>query len=272
MCSGKVLFIGPFFVCIELLFRIYDLYYNLNLLRMIVGNTPLLSKLCYIIDRKENTMNMHLFDSIDGEKAAKEELCPGAVVLRGFALKDEAGLLAALNEVVALAPFRRMVTPGGHYMSVAMTNCGAFGWVADRTGYRYDALDPESNQHWPPMPVPFLDLAKSAAEQAGFPEFVPDACLINRYEPGTKLSLHQDKDERDFSAPIVSVSLGIPAIFLFGGLRRTDKPDRVPLKHGDVVVWGGPARLRYHGIMPLKADHHPLVGNCRVNLTLRKAH
>jgi alkylated DNA repair protein (DNA oxidative demethylase) len=215
-------------------------------------------------------MNMSLFDSAN-DGFGKEELCPGAVVLHGFALAEEEALLAALNGVIARAPFRRMVTPGGHYMSVAMTNCGSFGWVTDRTGYRYDAIDPESGQHWPPMPEPFLNLAKNAAAQAGFPEFVPDACLINRYEPGAKLSLHQDKDERDFSAPIVSVSLGIAATFLFGGLRRADKPIHVPLAHGDVVVWGGPARLRYHGIMPLKEGYHPLLGGYRVNLTLRKA-
>jgi alkylated DNA repair protein (DNA oxidative demethylase) len=143
--------------------------------------------------------------------------------------------------------------------------------VTDRTGYRYDAIDPESDQHWPPMPDPFLNLAKNAAVQAGFPEFVPDACLINRYEPGTKLSLHQDKDERDFSAPIVSVSLGVPAIFLFGGLRRADKSIRIQVTHGDVIVWGGPARLRYHGIMPLKEGYHPLLGGYRLNLTFRKA-
>jgi DNA oxidative demethylase len=216
-------------------------------------------------------MNMNLFDSADGDRCGKEELCPGAVVLRGFALTDETALLAALNGVIAHAPFRRMVTPGGHYMSVAMTNCGSLGWVTDRTGYRYDAIDPESGQHWPPMPDAFLNLAKNAAAQAGFPEFVPDACLINRYDPGTKLSLHQDKDERDFSAPIVSVSLGIPATFLFGGLQRADKPIRIQVTHGDVIVWGGPARLRYHGIMPLKEGYHPLLGGYRVNLTLRKA-
>lgn len=216
-------------------------------------------------------MQMNLFESVNDDRPGKEELCLGAVVLRGFALADEAALLEALNGVTALAPFRRMVTPGGHYMSVAMTNCGAFGWVTDRTGYRYDAIDPESGQHWPPMPEPFLNLAKNAADQAGFPGFVPDACLVNRYEPGAKLSLHQDKDERDFSAPIVSVSLGIPATFLFGGLRRADKSIRIEVIHGDVIVWGGPSRLRYHGVMPLKEGYHPLLGGYRVNLTFRKA-
>ena len=156
-------------------------------------------------------------------------------------------------------------------MSVAMTNCGALGWVTDRTGYRYDGIDPESGKRWPAMPASFLTLATSAAAAAGFPQFLPDACLINRYEPGAKLSLHQDKNERDFDAPIVSVSLGIPAVFLFGGMERGDKTLRVPVKHGDVVVWGGPARLRYHGVMPLKQGYHDVLGANRVNLTFRRA-
>lgn len=156
-------------------------------------------------------------------------------------------------------------------MSVAMTNCGTLGWVTDRSGYRYDEIDPESGRRWPPMPASFLQLATSAAAEAGFPQFLPDACLINRYEVGAKLSLHQDKNEQDYDAPIVSVSLGIPAVFLFGGMERSDKTRRVQLMHGDVVVWGGPARLRYHGILPLKDGHHPLLGEFRVNITFRKA-
>jgi alkylated DNA repair protein (DNA oxidative demethylase) len=164
-----------------------------------------------------------------------------------------------------------MVTPGGYRMSVAMTNCGSLGWVSDRTGYRYSTIDPESGLPWPQMPDAFFRLATSAAAQAGFTQYVPDACLINRYAPGAKLSLHQDKDEKDFGQPIVSVSLGIPAVFLFGGLKRSDKPARVSLTHGDVVVWGGPDRLRYHGVLPLKESHHPVVGGYRVNLTIRKA-
>jgi len=216
-------------------------------------------------------MNMNLFASARGDISWKKELSPGAVVLRGFASTDEAVLLAALNGVIALAPFRHMITPGGYRMSVAMTNCGSFGWVTDRTGYRYDAIDPESGHPWPQMPDSFLNLAKSAAVQAGFQEFVPDACLINRYEPGARLSLHQDKNERDFGEPIVSVSLGIPAVFLFGGSKRADKPRRIPVTHGDVMVWGGPARLHYHGVMPLKEGYHPFVGRYRLNLTFRKA-
>jgi alkylated DNA repair protein (DNA oxidative demethylase) len=200
-----------------------------------------------------------------------EPLGPGAAVLRGFATPDEAALLADVHDVTAQAPFRHMVTPGGLRMSVAMTNCGALGWVTDRSGYRYDGIDPESGKHWPPMPASFSRLAADAAERAGFDGFVPDACLVNRYESGTRLSLHQDKNEREFGAPIVSVSLGIPAVFLFGGSNRADKATRVVLKHGDVVVWGGPARMRYHGVLPLKDGHHPLVGDHRINLTLRKA-
>jgi DNA oxidative demethylase len=207
----------------------------------------------------------------DAPELWREPLAPGAWLLRGFAAPDETALLAALQDVVAAASFRHMVTPGGFCMSVAMTNCGSLGWVSDRSGYRYDRVDPESGRRWPPMPASFLRLAQQAAAQAGFSDFVPDSCLINRYTPGARLSLHQDKDERDFDEPIVSVSLGIPAVFLFGGLKRTDKPARVPLTHGDVVVWGGPARLRYHGVMPLKAGHHPLVGGQRINLTLRRA-
>jgi alkylated DNA repair protein (DNA oxidative demethylase) len=216
-------------------------------------------------------MTLGLFDDVRGAELQREELAPDAFVLRGFALPREAGLLQGLQDVITVAPFRHMVTPGGFRMSVGMTNCGSLGWVTDRTGYRYDAIDPESGKHWPPMPDCFLKLAKNAAEEAGFPGFLPDACLINRYETGARLSLHQDKDERDFGQPIVSVSLGVPAIFVFGGMKRADKPLRVPVTHGDVVVWGGTARLRYHGVLALKAGEHPLLGACRVNLTLRKA-
>lgn len=193
------------------------------------------------------------------------------MVLRGVAVPNEAAILADLQEVLARAPFRHMITPGGYKMSVAMTNCGSLGWVTDRTGYRYEATDPDSGKHWPLMPVSFLRLAQDAAAAAGFDGFVPDACLVNRYRPGARLSLHQDKNERDFGEPIVSVSLGIPAVFLFGGLTRADKTTRVPLNHGDIVVWGGPARMRYHGVMPVKEGHHPMVGCHRINLTFRKA-
>jgi DNA oxidative demethylase len=180
-------------------------------------------------------------------------------------------ILSGIECVKAAAPFRHWVTPGGFRMSVAMTNCGKLGWVSDSGGYRYDSCDPLSGRLWPPMPSVFLELAHAAARAAEFPEYVPDACLLNRYEPGARLTLHQDKDERDFDAPIVSVSLGLPAVFLFGGDARTDKHRRVPLQHGDVVVWGGPARLHHHGVLALKDGHHPILGSQRLNLTLRKA-
>jgi len=214
---------------------------------------------------------MNLFESVSQAEASKEMLCPGAVMLRRFAQKYETELFAGLKEVTAKAPFRHMVTPGGFRMSVAMTNCGAFGWITDETGYRYDRVDPETNATWPEMPDCFLKLASSAATEVGFDEFLPDACLINRYEPGSKLSLHQDKNERDFEQPIVSVSLGVSATFLFGGSRRNDETERIPVEHGDVIVWGGPARLRYHGVMALKEGFHPLAGGRRFNLTFRKA-
>jgi alkylated DNA repair protein (DNA oxidative demethylase) len=216
-------------------------------------------------------MTLDLFKDMQEDRTWREELGPGAVVLRRFAVPDETAILAALSAITADAPFRHMITPGGFRMSVAMTNCGSVGWVADNTGYRYDAIDPEGGKPWPRMPDVFRKLAQDAAASGGFNGFEPDACLINRYAPGTRLSLHQDKDERDFSQPIVSVSLGIPAVFLFGGLRRNDKSMRVPLTHGDIVVWGGPARLHYHGIMPLKEGHHSLTGGYRINLTFRKA-
>jgi DNA oxidative demethylase len=202
-----------------------------------------------------------------------ENLAPGAdaVVLRGFACDGAAALLADLHAVAARAPFRNMMTPGGYTMSVAMTNCGTAGWVTDLRGYRYAGDDPASGDPWPPMPASFLGLAARAAAVAGFEDFRPDACLINRYAPGAKLSLHQDKNEADYTAPIVSVSLGLPAKFLFGGLQRTDRVQRVELRHGDVVVWGRAARLAYHGVDTLKDGDHPATGRCRFNLTFRKA-
>jgi alkylated DNA repair protein (DNA oxidative demethylase) len=212
-------------------------------------------------------MQLPLFD----EPHPADDLGPGAVVLRGFALSSEAVLISALATVTAAAPFRHMVTPGGFRMSVAMSNCGQVGWVTDRKGYRYADCDPESGRPWPTMPDVFQALAREAASAAGFESFAPDTCLINRYEPGARMSLHQDRNERDFSQPIVSVSLGLPAVFLFGGPRREDKPKRTPLHHGDVVVWGGPARLHFHGILPLKAGHHSVMAGHRINLTFRQA-
>ncbi|ABQ35063.1 DNA oxidative demethylase AlkB [Bradyrhizobium sp. BTAi1] len=216
-------------------------------------------------------MAADLFDGLESAGPARQQLAPGAVLLRGFARSQQAELIAVIEAIAAQAPFRRMMTPGGHQMSVAMTSCGSCGWVTDRTGYRYDALDPESGQPWPAIPPLFRDLAEQAASEAGFADFAPDACLINRYEPGAKMSLHQDRDERDIGAPIVSVSLGLPATFLFGGLKRTDKTQRYRLVHGDVVVWGGPARLAFHGIAPLADGEHALLGRRRINLTFRRA-
>jgi alkylated DNA repair protein (DNA oxidative demethylase) len=220
---------------------------------------------------RSKATTLDLFNDASLAIRSTEELAPSAFLLRSFAIADDAELMSALDQVIALAPLRNMVTPGGYRMSVAMTNCGSLGWITDRSGYRYDAIDPESGKPWPGMPAAFLNLAIRAAEEAGFPGFRPDACLINHYEPGAKLSLHQDKDEKDFSQPIVSVSLGIPATFLFGGVRRADKTQRIVLRHGDVVLWGGPARLRYHGVAALKDAIHPALGRARVNLTFRKA-
>jgi alkylated DNA repair protein (DNA oxidative demethylase) len=212
-----------------------------------------------------------LFEGLTDKRSARERIAEGAVLLRGFARPVEQGLIAALREIVDQAPFRHMSTPGGYQMSVAMTNCGSAGWVTDRSGYRYDAIDPQSAQAWPAMPAVFRTLAEEAARDAGFDGFAPDACLINRYQPGARMSLHQDKDENDFGAPIVSVSLGLPAIFLFGGSKRADKPRRFRLEHGDVVVWGGPSRLFFHGIAPLADGEHAVMGRQRINLTFRKA-
>ena len=219
----------------------------------------------------QNVLTADLFESLPDVRPAQEAMAEGAVLLRGFAKPAEAELVAALGDIAEQAPFRHMVTPGGHPMSVAMTNCGSLGWVTDRTGYRYDAHDPETAKPWPAMPAPFRELARQAADRAGFGGFTPDACLVNRYQPGAKMSLHQDRDEGDFGAPIVSVSLGLPAIFLFGGPNRSNKPRRFRLEHGDVVVWGGPARLYFHGIAPLADGEHALIGRQRINLTFRKA-
>lgn len=212
---------------------------------------------------------MNLFDDL-GQPETTEPLAKGAALLRGFAGETTPALLAALDAITRAAPFRHMITPGGFRMSVAMTNCGGVGWVSDRSGYRYDAADPQTGLPWPAMPAVFRDLARRAAAAARF-EFEPDCCLVNRYEPGTKLSLHQDKDEQDFRAPIVSVSLGLPAVFLWGGTKRNERARRIRLESGDIVVWGGPARLTYHGVAPLAEGEHPETGRARINLTFRKA-
>ncbi|HEY2619373.1 MAG TPA: DNA oxidative demethylase AlkB [Acetobacteraceae bacterium] len=201
----------------------------------------------------------------------REPIGDGAVVLRGFASAFASELLGAVQRICAAAPFRHLTTPGGHVMSVAMTNCGNLGWVSDRSGYRYQRADPRSGEPWPAMPAVLRATATDAADAAGYAGFNADACLINRYEPGARLSLHQDRDERDLAAPIVSMSLGLPAIFLFGGLRRSEKPRRIRLDHGDVVVWGGATRLAFHGVEPLDDGEHAATGRYRINLTFRKA-
>lgn len=204
-----------------------------------------------------------------GLEPRRRELAPGAHWLGGLACDDERALLEALESVLVCAPLRHMFTPGGFRMSVAMSNCGQLGWVTDRSGYRYSPHDPESGRSWPEIPAIFAALAHAAAEQAGYPAFAPDACLINQYAPGARMSLHRDENETDRAAPIVSVSLGLPARFLFGGLARSERPRRILLEHGDVVVWGGPSRLRFHGILPLGAGEHELLGRRRINLTFR---
>ena len=203
--------------------------------------------------------------------AAEQVAIPGLTRLAGFALPWERALLADIEAVASAAPFRHMLTPGGGRMSVAMSNCGAAGWVTDRKGYRYDRLDPETGRPWPSLPASFGEVAARAALAAGFGAFRPDVCLINRYRPGARMSLHQDRDERDFSSPIVSVSLGLGATFLFGALKRSDRPHRLPLVHGDVAVWGGARRLAYHGIAPVADGSHAVVGRLRLNLTMRHA-
>lgn len=215
-------------------------------------------------------MTGDLFAS-DAEGGTHEPIGRASVWLRGFALPEISRLLADVDTVQKQVPFRQMITPGGHRMSAWMINCGELGWVTDRRGYRYTRHDPETNKPWPAMPASFRALAVRAAAEAGYPGFAPDACLINRYEIGSRMALHQDKNEQDYDAPIVSVSLGLPMTFQFGGLARSDKPARLHLQHGDVVVWGGPDRLRYHGVLALKAGQHPVLGACRINLTFRKA-
>jgi alkylated DNA repair protein (DNA oxidative demethylase) len=215
-------------------------------------------------------MTADLFDSLDA-RPSREMIAEDAMLLRGFARPIQHDLLAAIERIIARSPFRHMSTPGGYQMSVAMTNCGSLGWVTDRTGYRYDAIDPLSGKPWPEMPLIFRELAGQAATQAGFAGFQPEACLVNCYEPGARLSLHQDRDERNYDQPIVSVSLGLPATFLWGGLKRADKTARYRLEHGDVVVWGGVSRLIYHGVAPLADGEHALLGRRRINLTFRKA-
>ncbi|POF43554.1 alpha-ketoglutarate-dependent dioxygenase AlkB [Pseudomonas laurylsulfativorans] len=219
-----------------------------------------------------NPLTFDLFaDAEPLQQPRREQIGEQSYVLRGFALPWLERLLPALETVLVAAPFRQMITPGGFTMSVALSSCGTFGWTTDRSGYRYTRHDPQTGHTWPVMPEVFFQLAQAAAQAVGFSDFVPDSCLINRYIPGAKMSLHQDKDEHSYAAPIVSVSLGLPAMFLFGGFARSDKSQRIPLLHGDIVVWGGVDRLRYHGVLPIKDGHHPRLGEQRINFTFRTA-
>jgi alkylated DNA repair protein (DNA oxidative demethylase) len=197
-------------------------------------------------------------------------IAPGVVLLRGYALADADALVAAVQRIAAAAPFQHMVTPGGFTMSAALTNCGA-GWISDRKGYRYSDTNPQTGDAWPEIPALFSTLAQRAAAAAGYPDFIPDACIINRYIPGARMSLHQDSQEKPLDAPVVSVSLGLSATFLWGGMARAGRPQRILLHHGDVIVWGGPSRLNFHGIAPLKPGSHSSVGAQRFNLTFRRA-
>jgi alkylated DNA repair protein (DNA oxidative demethylase) len=216
-------------------------------------------------------MTGDLFDDTHASESEVESIATNAMVLRRFALAEAAVLIQAVSDISIVSPFRHLLTPGGRRMSVATTNAGSLGWVSDHRGYRYQARDPQTGRPWPALPQALLDLAGRAAVAAGFEPFAPDVCLINRYVPGTRMGLHQDRDETDFDQPIVSVSLGIPATFLFGGAKRSDRPRQVRLLHGDVVVWGGATRLAFHGVQPLKQGHHPMLGATRVNLTFRCA-
>ena len=213
---------------------------------------------------------MDLFDIHSAGDAWVEQLDPGSWHLHGFVVEEAVKLLQQVDKIAHHSPFRHLITPGGRRMSVAMTNCGHFGWVSDRAGYRYQATDPLTGVSWPEMPAIFSEIALKAAEQAGYPGFDPDVGLINEYRPGTRLTLHQDRDEKDQKSPIVSISLGVPAIFLWGGLQRGGHNRRIPVRHGDVLVWGGPDRFRFHGVSTLKEDHHPLTGNRRINITFRR--
>jgi alkylated DNA repair protein (DNA oxidative demethylase) len=200
---------------------------------------------------------------------SKENPAKGVTLLRGFCNGDAGLIFEAIQQVESASPFRQMIVPSGHTMSVAMTNCGELGWTTDRSGYRYTDMDPMTNAPWPAMPEVLQSLARRAAAEGGFPAFRPNGCLVNRYAVGSRLSLHQDRNEQDYSQPIVSVSLGLPATVLLGTLRRSDTPRRIRIEHGDVLVWGGPARLIFHGVAPIRAGHHPLTGDYRINLTFR---
>jgi alkylated DNA repair protein (DNA oxidative demethylase) len=202
---------------------------------------------------------------------SETSVAPGVVLLRDHAQAFAGALITAVETIAAAAPFQHMVTPGGFTMSAALTNCGA-GWISDRKGYRYSDINPQTGEPWPAIPALFSTLAKAAVGAAGYADFIPDACIINRYIPGARMSLHTDSQEQALDAPVVSVSLGLSATFLWGGTARSDRPQRIALHHGDVIVWGGPSRLNFHGIAPLKPGTHPSLGAQRINLTFRRAY
>jgi DNA oxidative demethylase len=211
-----------------------------------------------------------LFDTKDAAQGWSESLGDGTTFFRSMIVDEAPAILEHIDRISELAPLRHLVTPGGKKMSVAMSNCGALGWVSDHAGYRYQRHDPLTSKPWPAMPALFLVLAQRAAALAGYDNFQPNVCLINRYGIGARMGLHQDRDERDLSAPIVSFSLGLPAKFIWGGLQRTGQTRRFMVEHGDVLVWGGPDRLRFHGVAPLPPGRHPLTGEVRFNITFRQ--
>lgn len=202
--------------------------------------------------------------------AATLTIAQDVSLLRGFAAPT-GPLVLAIESIAGRAPFRHLETRSGGRMSVAMTNCGPWGWHSDARGYRYVEHDPLTGERWPPMPAPFAQLAAEAAALGGFPGFEPDACLVNRYVPGAQMGAHRDWDELDKRHPIVSVSIGLPALFLWYGAKRQGKPIVTPVEDGDVVVWGGSARAGYHGVRKLPPGAHPAAGALRYNLTFRRA-
>lgn len=209
-------------------------------------------------------------DLFSNNRPPIEEIYPDLFVLANFV--DTNPLMVQVERITKVSPFRKMMTPNGHYTGVALTNCGDFGWTSDRNEYRYSSSDPLNNQPWLAIPESFKALAKNAAHVAGFKDFEPDACLINQYLIGTKLGSHQDKNEKDFSQPIVSVSIGLSAVFQIFGNQRAGQAINYRLYDGDVVVWGNSARLCYHGVRTLSAAELDPTCQQRINITFRKSH
>ena len=212
-----------------------------------------------------------LFQDQPPDLPERQALGPESWLLRHTLQTTACHLMADIHTLTATHPFQHMVTRGGHTMSVATSSYGSYGWVSDaQKGYRYASSNIETGQPWPPIPAHWLALATALAEKAGFNGFHPDSALINRYAVGARMGLHQDRDEATLAWPIVSLSLGLPARFMFGGKQRQAPVKDFTLLHGDVVVWGGADRLRFHGIRPLKAGHHSLTGPYRYNITFRR--